>query len=187
MNYPLPLDRIQTAQQWRTVTLVVCAVAAVELVLLLVLGGALLVKPADPADVVRTRPIFEAAKPGQATAPAVKAAIATKTATRHKTPSGSLGAELPRRKVHVLVLNGNGRQGAAASAASRVSRRGYKITAVANAPTHDYVHSIVLYRPGFKGEARRFAKDMGVRIVGPLDGMRPGQLHGAHTVLILGA
>ena len=182
MNYPVSLERIHTAQQWRTVTLVVGAVAAAELVLLLVLGGALLVKPADPSDVLRTRPIFEAAKPGQ-----VVATPPTARAHATKPKAATFGAELPRRKVHVLVLNGNGRQGAAASVASRVSRRGYKITGVANAPTHDYVHSIVLYRPGFRGEARRFAKDMGVRIVGPLDGMRPNQLHGAHTILILGA
>ena len=38
----------------------------------------------------------------------------------------------------VVVLNGNGRTGAAAAAASRVSRRGYRIGVVGNAPSHDY-------------------------------------------------
>ena len=96
-------------------------------------------------------------------------------------------AELPRRKVRVVVLNGNGRQGAAAAAASRVSRRGYRIGVVGNAPRHDYGQSIVMYRRGFEGEGRRLAQDLGVKVVGPLDGMRPGQLHGAHAVFILGA
>lgn len=87
----------------------------------------------------------------------------------------------------MLVLNGNGRQGAAGAAAARVSRRGYRIRGVANAPSHDYARSIVMYRPGFEGEGRRLAADLGIRVVGPLDGMRPRELHGAHTVLILGS
>ena len=40
---------------------------------------------------------------------------------------------------------------------------------------------------GFEGEGRRLARDLGVKVVGPLDGMRPGQLHGAHAVFILGS
>jgi hypothetical protein len=96
-------------------------------------------------------------------------------------------AELPRRKVEVVVLNGNGRRGAAAATASRVHRKGYRIGFVANAPSHNYAASLVMYRRGFEGEARRLAPDLGVRIVSPVDGMRPGQLHGAHAVLILGA
>jgi hypothetical protein len=50
-----------------------------------------------------------------------------------------------------------------------------------------YSRSIVMYRPGYEGEGRRLARDLGVRMVGPLDGMRPVQLHGAQAVLILGA
>jgi hypothetical protein len=43
-----------------------------------------------------------------------------------------------------------------------------------------------MYRRGFKGEAQRLARDLGVHVVSPLDGVRPGQLHGAQAVLILG-
>jgi len=89
--------------------------------------------------------------------------------------------------VTVLVLNGNGRQGAAAQTASRVSRRGYRIGAVANAPRSDFTRSLVMYRKGFEGEGRRLARDLGLRIVGPLDGLRPAQLHGAHVVVVVGA
>ena len=96
-------------------------------------------------------------------------------------------AELPRRKVKVVVLNGNGRTGAAAAAASRVSHRGYRLGVVGNAPSHDYPRSIVMYRTGFAAEGRRLARDLGVQIVSPLDGIRPRQLSGAHAVLILGA
>ena len=87
----------------------------------------------------------------------------------------------------ILVLNGNGRQGAAASAASRVSRHGYRIGGVANAPRSDFTRSLVMYRRGFEGEGRRLARDLGIRIVGPLDGLRASQLHGANAVLVVGA
>ena len=85
------------------------------------------------------------------------------------------------------MLNGNGRQGAAAAAASRVSGRGYRVGTSATHRAHDYPQSIVMYRRGFEGEGRRLARDLGVKVVGPLDGMRPAQLHGAHAVFILGA
>ena len=181
MDHPLRLIDADTVQTWRTRTMVLAGVAAAELVLVLVLGGALFVKPANPADVMRTRPLFEVV-PGVVTGKAPAPAVAAK----RKRPAPTTGAELPRRKVSVLVLNGNGRQGAAALAASRVTRRGYKIGGVANAPSHSYARSIVLYRPGFRGEGRRLALDLGVGIVSPLDGMRPTQLRGAHAVLILG-
>jgi hypothetical protein len=44
-----------------------------------------------------------------------------------------------------------------------------------------------MYRAGFEGEARRLAQDMAIRVVGPLDGMKPGELLGAHVVVVLGA
>ena len=170
MDHPIRLDRVELAvRPWRTATVLIAAVAAIELVLLIVIGGALLAKP-DPVG-------HRAA----AKAPAVKA-------KKHVAPAARVApAELPRRKVRVVVLNGNGRQGAAASAASRVSGRGYRVGTVGNAPRQDYPQSIVMYRRGFEGEGRRLARDLGVKVVGPLDGMRPGQLHGAHAVFILGS
>jgi len=53
-----------------------------------------------------------------------------------------------------MVLNGNGRTGAAAVAASRVQARGYRIGEVTNAPRL-VPRSIVMYRPGFAGEGKR--------------------------------
>ena len=176
MDHPIRLDHVELAvRPWRTATLVVAAVAAVELVLLVMIGGALLAKP-------------HAAGHKRSTASkAVATKDVTKTpATARPAKTTTAAAELPRRKVKVVVLNGNGRQGAAAAAASRVSRKGYRIGLVANAPGHDYVTSLVMYRRGFEGEARRLARDLGVKVVSPLDGVRPGQLHGAQAVLILG-
>src|SRR5262249_49837050 len=92
---------------------------------------------------------------------------------------------LPRNEVSVMVLNGNGTAGAAHAAADRVQARGYLLGNVGNAPSITR-HSPVLYRPGFTAEGRRLARDLHVRIVRPLDGMRPSQLLGSHLVLILG-
>ena len=176
MDHPIRLDHVELAvRPWRTATLVVAAVAAVELVLLVMIGGALLAKPHAPGHKRAT-----ASK-------AVTAKEVTKTTTTTRPAKVAVAAaELPRRKVKVVVLNGNGRQGAAAAAASRVSRKGYRVGLVANAPSHDYVTSLVMYRRGFEGEAQRLARDLGVKVVGPLDGVRPSQLHGAQAVLILG-
>ena len=161
-------------QPWRTAALVAAAVAAVELLVLVVVGGALLAKPSVGTAV---RPVARAA--------AAKAAPKAATTKTHRAVVPE--AHLARGKVSVLILNGNGRHGAAASAASRVSRRGYRIGGVANAPRSDFTRNLVMYRRGFEGEGRRLARDLGIRIVGPLDGLRTSQLHGAHAVVVVGA
>ena len=175
MDHPIRLESVELAvRPWRTAVLVVAAIAAVELILLVMLGGALLAKPTS-------------AHAGHATATHEKATPKAKPRPAPtKTTKAAAPAQLPRRKVTVVILNGNGRQGAAATAASRVSGRGYRIGLVANAPSHDYATSLVMYRPGFRGEASRLARDLGVKVVSPLDGVRPSQLHGAQAVLILG-
>ena len=86
-----------------------------------------------------------------------------------------------------MVLNGNGHNGAAAVAASRVRHHGYQVGPVGNAGRMTYAHSLVMYRPGYEGEGRRLARDLGIRMVGPLDGMRPAQLHGAQAVVVIGS
>ena len=39
---------------------------------------------------------------------------------------------------------------------------------------------------GYEREARRLAADVGVKLVGPLDGLRAKDLMGAHVALVLG-
>jgi hypothetical protein len=159
---------------WRTAAFVAAAIAAAELLLLLVIGGGAL------ADVVSSR--VEKA--------AVKRALATSSATPARQvirKPANVVAKIPRTKIRVLVLNGNGIQGAAAEAAARVRQRGYKIGGVGNAPRGDFGRSIVMYKPGFVGEGRRLGRDLRVKTVTPLDGMRVRQLGGAHLVIILGS
>jgi len=93
---------------------------------------------------------------------------------------------LTRREVSVLVLNGNGVTGAASDAAARVRAEKYLIAGTGNAASADYPRSLVMFRPGFEREARRLGKDLGIRRVVPLDGMRPRQLQGAHVALVIG-
>ena len=164
-----PLAALDAVRPWRTATLVAVAVAAVELVLLIVVGGTLFARhaTASPARVAR--------EPVRQLAP-----------RQHAKQPAPLTAKLARRQVGVLVLNGNGRHGAASGAAALVHRHGYRVTAVGNAQRMDYTRSIVMYRPGFEAEGRRLGRDLGISIVGPLDGLRTAQLHGAKAVLVVG-
>jgi hypothetical protein len=153
-------------ERWRHVTIVVTFVATVELVLLAAAGIALI---------------------GNPFAGAFKAGTAKAAAATHK-PKASAPTHptLPRDEVSVIVLNGNGQAGAAAAAARRVKARGYLIGTVGNAPHANGGRSVVMYRAGYEVEARRFARDLRVHVVSPLDGMRPRQLMGSHLVLVLG-
>jgi LytR cell envelope-related transcriptional attenuator len=165
--------RFAAIRPWRTATLVASGIAACELVLLLILGGTLL---AHHSTTTRGR-----ARPAESQRHPVSTARPRKPI--HHVPA----ARLARSHVSVVVLNGNGRSGAAASAARRVRSHGYRIKAVGNAARMTYSGSMVMYRPGFEGEGRRLARDLGVRLVGPLDGVRLAELHGAQAVFILGA
>ena len=154
---------------WRTATLVASAVAALELVLLVALAVAVFAEPV--ADKV-TR-----AAERQALAPIVEK-------PRARPAAGS--PTLTRGETSVLVLNGNGRSGAAASTAERVRVKGYTIGGVGNAPRTDYTRSLVMFRAGYEAEAKRVAADLGLKIVGPLDGLKPTDLLGAHVAVVVG-
>jgi hypothetical protein len=160
-----PLD---LAHPWRTRAIIAAAVAAVELVVLLV-AGILLVAPTLSRHARR-----EAAAKVLAPAP-------TKRTAKPERPT------LTRGETSVLVLNGNGRAGAAAAEAERVRGLGYMIGGVGNAPRTTYGRSVVMYRAGFRPEGVRLAHDTRIAIVTPLDGLRRSQLQGAHVALVLGA
>ena len=87
----------------------------------------------------------------------------------------------------MLVLNGNGVAGAAAATGQLVRQKGYVIAAGGQRDASDYRRSVVMYRPGYAREAARFARDLSVKIVSPLDGLRKKDLMGAHVAIVLGA
>ncbi|MFN2467952.1 MAG: LytR C-terminal domain-containing protein [Gaiellaceae bacterium] len=170
---------LDALRPWRTATLVAGTVAAVELVLLVVAGVALFGEPISRH--------LRGLKPAPAKVAGAKpapAAAAGRKAKRRRAPVERL--KLARGETSVLVLNGNGIAGSAGAAAERARDRGYLIGAVENAARRDHPRSIVMYRPGYRAEGRRLARDLGVRAVGPLDGLTPAELRSAHAALIVG-
>ena len=92
------------------------------------------------------------------------------------------GGERPGRQGHaadaattalepsVLVLNGNGVEGAAGTTATALLTHGYRHAIPADAPNLAYARSLVLFRPGWQREAERLGKDARIATVAPLDG-----------------
>jgi len=161
MEHTLPTPR---DHPWRTIAVVAAGIATLELLGLVIVGVALIAKP------VMHRARSEAA------APPVKHQQA-------KTPKRAV---LPRGSVSVTILNGNGLAGAAAAQASRVRARGYVVGEVGNAPRTGYGRSVVMYRSGRRPEALRLARDLQIRLVSPLDGLRPRDLLGAQLAVVVG-
>lgn len=173
MDHPLSAPSSEALiRPWRIAAYVAVTIAALELVVLVVIGGSALLHTVSHR--------VQHAATRHALGPTV---AQRQVVRRHARPPA---AKLARSHVHVLVLNGNGRTGAAAAAATRVRRHGYKVGGVGNARKL-VGRSLVMYRQGFAGEGRRLARDLGVKIVGPLDGLRKRDLHGAQVVFILGS
>ncbi len=177
-----PAAQIELVRPWRTATLVASCVAGIELVLLVVLGVVVLGRSVAPHVRAAAAKAAHASKHHVASVPHP----AKLTHARHPAAAARL---LPRSKTSVLILNGNGINGAAAQAATIVRSRGYAVKDTRNAPRIGYPTWHLMAAPGYVREARRFATDMGLyqSRVGPLDGMTPRQLHGAKLVLILGS
>ncbi|HXR12501.1 MAG TPA: LytR C-terminal domain-containing protein [Gaiellaceae bacterium] len=181
------MDRVEHLSSpfpWRTATLVASAVAALELVGLIAVGALLLAHPfrhaAKTAASTTSAPVTHPQRHAQP----VRHPVAVPAQDRFgPIPSHPLRA---RSQVRVLVLNANGVQGAAHTEAARLQSLGYPIGGAANAPSHHYAQSMVMYVPGYLKEARRLARDAGVRLVAPVDGLRPAALSGSRLVVLLG-
>lgn len=163
---------------WRRAALVAGAIAVLELAAIVVLGLALLAGPL--AHSVRSH----VASSAQAS-PAKQDAAPREP--QRTVQAAAAKPQLARARTHVLVLNGNGRQGAAAAESSHLQALGYPPVVTGNAQHTGYAASLVMYRPGFLGEARRLARDRHIKLVGPLDGLRRSALSGAQVVEILGS
>ena len=162
---------------WRTAAVAAAIVALAELVALLAVAG------------VRLAPGLRHAKgpaAAQTVAPVTSPARAAAPTHTTPAPTRAAGPLRPRSRASVLVLNGNGVTGAAGREAQMLLARGYRGATPTGAANHDYARSIVLYAPGWEREGKRLGRDAGVRIVGPLDGLKPSQLRGSQLVVILG-
>jgi hypothetical protein len=151
-------------QPWRTAAIVASGIAALELLILIVAGVIVLGRQVAGHS-----------------ATAAPAKVAPAKAKPKRAPV------LPRARTRVIVLNGNGETGAAGTEADAIRARGYKISAVGNAPQPVTGPSFVMYRPGFAAEAKRLAHDAGLGIVTALDGMKTSSLHRAQLVIVLGS
>ena len=171
MDHPATLA---SPRPWRAAALLAAGVATIELLLLVVIGLAWAANPFAGGEtaVDEPRAAAAAAKPS-----ASAAAAPTKAAA---------AASLPRSETSVIVFNGNGIPGAAGRAAGLVRSLDYLIAGTGNARRTDFRRSLVIYRPGYKGEALRLAQDLRVKRVAPLDGMSAAELEGAHVALIVG-
>jgi hypothetical protein len=174
VDQPIP---IPSDQPWRRTALVASAIAGFELFALIVLVFVLLGKPVVRE--IREHAATQAASTQHAAHP--KTTKAAPDAKKAKAPS------LSRHQTSVMVLNGNGIQGAAGQESAALHSLGYMIAGTGNAERSDIRHTLVMYRPGYKPEAERLAADLHGARVGPLDGLTPAELDGAHLALVLGS
>ena len=174
MDAPL-LTPTELVRPWRRATFVAGTIAGIELVALLGAGAMLLAKPLS-------HEITKAAAASIAATPPSK-----QLQTAIKQMNAPPGKTHPRAHVRIMVLNGNGVNGAAGTAATRLHRLGYRIAGTANAKRQDYATSVVMYKPGFRSDGLRLAKAIGVKVVGPLDGLGSSALHGGDIALIVGS
>jgi hypothetical protein len=142
----------QIRSPWRTATLVASAVAALELVLLVVLAVMLLAEPVSQQ--VR-----------QAAEAKVFAPVKPKPRAPAKPQAGK--PKLTRAQTSVIVLNGNGRTGAAAASADAVRRFGYTIGNVGNAPRSDFTRTLIMFRKGYGPRRCDSRRTWGSRSSGP--------------------
>lgn len=173
MDAPLTADAL--IRPWRTATLVASLVAALELVALIAVALLVLAKPL--AHAVRQH------AQASALAPAAKHTAPVVHAKKHVVAK----PKLLRSATGIFVFNGNGRAGAASSAAAKLTGLGYGIRGKGNAARQDYATTVVMYQRGYEAEGLRLARDLHVHVVGPLDGVKPSALHGAKLAVVLGA
>ena len=165
----------ELVRPWRRATFVAGTIAGLELIALLGAGAMLLAKPLEHEINKAAVASIESTPPSKQLQTAIK---------RMNAPAGKAH---PRGHVKIMVLNGNGVNGAAGTAASRLHRLGYRIAGTANAKRQDYASSVVMYKQGFRSDGMRLAKAIGVTVVGPLDGIPASALHGGDIAVIVGA
>ena len=169
---------------WRTATLVASAIAAAELVGLVLVGAFVLAHPFRH-HAKTTTPAAAAAAPVVHRVVRHRHVVPVPAKDRFgPVPSHPLR---PRSTMRVLVLNANGVQGAAHSEAAQLQGLGYVIGGAANAPSHHYARSMVMFVPGYLKEARRLARDTHIELVAPVDGLTPSALSGSRLVVLLGS
>jgi LytR cell envelope-related transcriptional attenuator len=170
------INPYELIRPWRRATLLAGTLAVLEFVVLVVVGVLVLTRPSARGLPPRTH----------AHAPVARVATSLPQ-TRAPGSVGQRAVAQPRARLRILVLNGNGRNGAAGAAASRLQRLGYRIAGTANAPRQNYATTLVMYRSGYRAAGLRLARDLGAHAVWPLDGIAAQEMRGGELAVILGA
>ena len=105
---------------------------------------------------------------------------------RHAARNASAVRLRPRSRISVLVLNGDGINGAAGDVATRLLGDGYRHAIPTDAGSTAYATSLVLFRPGWENEAKRLARDTHIAAIAPLDGRVAPAYERVPLVVILG-
>ena len=176
MDAPLPSPDA-LVRPWRTATLVASLVAAIELVLLV--GAALMLLAKPLAHAVQRHAEAAALAPA---APAKKA-----HGDRAQDQEGAAGEAHPVAHRRLRPERQRAKRRRVGRGGEALGARLPRAAARANAKRQDYATTVVMYRRGWDAEGRRLARDLHVKIVGPLDGMSSSSLHGAQLVVVLGA
>ena len=161
---------------WRPTAVALLGIATLELGIFIAVAVPILTRP-------QTRTLSAPLLPPVTRTIVVRSAPTPPRPTRRKPRAVPL---LPRARTPVLVLNGNGISGAAASAAQIVRSHGYPVTATADAPQTDYPRNIVMYKPGFAREAERLGLDLKIPTLSALDPFTVPGGTGARLVIIVG-
>ena len=80
---------------------------------------------------------------------------------------GGSKSVLDPSSIQVAVLNGTDVEGLAGRFGDQIDERGYSLGAITNSPM-TFEQSVVMFRPGFKPEAQRVARELNIREVRPM-------------------
>lgn len=87
----------------------------------------------------------------------------------------------------VAVLNASGTSGAARDRiAPKVETAGYRVGMIGDAGRQDVTTSVVMWRPGQRAVAQNVAKDLGIHLAPPLDGVAASRIGTADVVVVVG-
>lgn len=87
----------------------------------------------------------------------------------------------------VAVLNASGTSGAARDRiAPKVETAGYRVGMIGDAGRQNVTTSVVMWRPGQRAVAQNVAKDLGINLALPLDGVAESRIGAADVVVVVG-
>lgn len=114
-------------------------------------------------------------------------AVATTVAPRRTSTTSTTVALRPAAQVKVLAANGTTVKGLAGQVRDRLKAAGYNALAPTDATKKPVAKSAVYFTPGYEGEARQIAQQLGIATVAPMPTPLPVlSLQTANVVVVVG-